>query len=143
MPIPVSITSNQSSPGPPADGRRQTAIRTPPCSVNLIALPTRLSRICCSRSGSLMMADGSSEPSSSSSERPLARARSRSSAATCCATEIGEVSESRTSSPPASIFDRSSMSLISASRWWPLRRSVSIASLRSPSDRPSSASTSV
>ena len=55
MPMPVSRTLNSTSPGQ-APG--STTIATPPCSVNLIALPARLSSTCFSRVSSPITRDG-------------------------------------------------------------------------------------
>ena len=46
MPMPLSVTENPSSAMLPARLISVASMRTKPCSVNLMALPIRLSRIC-------------------------------------------------------------------------------------------------
>ena len=53
MPMPVSEMANCTRPEPGAGSRLRTDTRTPPCSVNLTALPSRFSRICRSLAGSV------------------------------------------------------------------------------------------
>ena len=126
MPIPVSATSKRRSilASPAPWGRFSRAILTEiaPASVNLTALPIRLCRICRSRLGSARTWDGRSPAIWQSSFRPLdladsacistvSRARVRRSKSIC--------SKSRW---PASIFEKSRMSLMMrsserAERW--------------------------
>ena len=52
MPIPVSVTEKSRAPGSEISGFGATRNSMEPCSVNLMALPTRLTRICWRRVGS-------------------------------------------------------------------------------------------
>ena len=68
---------------------RRTTIRTPPVSVNLMALPTRFSRICRRRAGSVKMVSGTGPANSSFKPSPLPSARTRISETTSATTAAG------------------------------------------------------
>ena len=101
-------------------------MRTVPCSVNLMALLSRLMRICVSarRSVSMMAGGWPASPSAISSARPFCWARGRRVSATSaisswqCTGSIDRVSL------PASILATSRISLIKESRWRALARMV-------------------
>ncbi len=57
-PMPVSATQNERRGSADPASLQRTRIRTPPESVNLIALPTRLVRICRRRVGSPEIVSG-------------------------------------------------------------------------------------
>lgn len=85
MPIPVSATTTRQR---PAAGSPSTTTRTPPDAVNFIALPTRFSTICFSRSASTATRAGSgARGSSSSSSAPIAPSRRAAAASSCRATQ--------------------------------------------------------
>ena len=107
MPTPLSLTDASSIPSAPAC----TAIFTPPSDVNLIALPSRLSRICRIRSPSVQMVRGSPSSTSHVSAIPFAAAL-----ADCSFTQLSTRWRRSTGSGditvwPASIFEMSRMSL--------------------------------
>ncbi len=115
MPMPVSLTASRSVSARLAPGSMATLTCTVPSSVNLIALPIRLNRICWMRITSPRMIASSLGVNSSRSARPLATARSRISAttpSTAGRTLNGAVVSCRW---PASMRETSRMSLISAS----------------------------
>ena len=138
MPIPVSTTSNAArSPSAP------TFMRTSPSSVNLIALPTRLTRIWRARVASVQIAAGAVDCGSTIRRRPFACARWRSSSATSSASSTGEHATSSSESLPESIFAASSTSSRTRSRCSPLRwivRSAGSARCALPASRSSRSS---
>ena len=97
-------------------------MRTPPSSVNLMALPTRFKRICLSRVGSLWNTWGRALAYSTASVRRLSAARTRMSDSTSAMICTGEVGIFSTVTLPASILEMSSTSLTSDSRCSELRR---------------------
>ena len=115
MPMPVSSTSISSSSRPVSVEPQATRSSTVPTSVNLSALPIRLSRIWRSRIGSPRSHCGTFGSTSLSSERPSSCARRSSSSTSECT--ISRRSKSTDSKPilPASIFEKSRMSLMMAS----------------------------
>jgi hypothetical protein len=121
MPMPVSCTAKTISSPLPAPGSRLTRNVMVPCSVNLLALDKRLNRIWRTRVTSARMA-----PRSGASSRVSVLPFFSISGATVVATAstAGPSSKvSRWSSIlPASILERSSTSLISASRCRPAAR---------------------
>ena len=137
MPIPVSRTAQCSTIGSPlswsalADGAGLTAgvalilNTTSPLSVNLMALFSRLISTCRKRETSLMMAAGTSGPTSSARSRFLAAAGvdSRSIAPSRHSRRSKAVVSS--SILPASIFEKSRMSLMIVSSASPLVRIIS------------------
>ena len=116
MPTPVSRTVR---PRQSADRRSATsraARLTSPAAVNLIALPSRLRQIWRIRPGSPRSPVGTSGSISSRSARPLSRARGATMAITRSRTVLRSKSMLSSSSRPASIRDRSRMSLMIVSR---------------------------
>ncbi len=112
MPMPVSRTSNTISSGrPPAS----TMTPTPPVSVNLMALPARLSSTWRSRVASPMTRSGSRSSTSEAISRPLAWARGASSSTTSSTSAASENGCGSSSSLPASILEKSRISSISDS----------------------------
>ncbi len=114
--MPVSRTVNEIV----SEASAKTRSETEPRSVNLIAFDSRLLRICPSRCGSVSMRSGVPGSIRAVSARPFSRAIGAmvsSSASTVLATRTGRGS---TCIVPASIFERSRMSLISARRSWPV-----------------------
>ena len=122
--MPVSVTANCRRRS--ASGRSivRTVSRTVPRSVNLIALSSRLTRICRSRKRSVAMAGGIAPTNSTSSRRSLASALPRSDSTTSETIASGEQGSRSTRSSPASIREMSSRSSISASRNRPFWRMV-------------------
>ncbi len=116
MPTPVSRTvrPRQSSAGRSAT--RRTWRLTSPAAVNLIALPSRLRQIWRIRPGSPRSTVGTSGSISSRSAKPLSRARGATIAVTRSRTVLRSKSMQSSSSRPASIRDRSRMSLMIVSR---------------------------
>ncbi|KAG1387643.1 hypothetical protein G6F59_016306 [Rhizopus arrhizus] len=116
MPGPLSCTSKQT---PPPFSSRRTARPTWPRSVNLIALPSRLSRIWRTRISSplTLTGPGGSSPRWKSSLRCLAIGC----ISTCTWSSRPARSNGRrsSSSRPASMRARSSASLTSRNRWLP------------------------
>ena len=115
-PTPVSSTSNLTIICPLGAGSSVTRTHTWPCSVNLIALPTRFRMICRSRAGSPFTMRAPLRSMSHSSSRrfrcaasawrisvpSISRSRSKSTASSC--------------SRPASILEKSSTSLSTVSK---------------------------
>ncbi len=114
MPMPVSATSKRtpSWPSGAASGVRRSS--TVPAGVNLIALPTRLSRTCLRRSASTRTWSGACGAISSSSASPRACALARSSAVTEAASACSDVTAGLRVSLPASILAWSRTSLMIA-----------------------------
>ncbi len=113
MPIPVSMTSNLSPPAVPGELTRTT---TSPASVNLMALPARLISTCRRRMGSPRTAAGTAGSSSQRSSSPLARARTPKISIVSSMISRRAKSICSSSSLPASIFEKSRMSLMICSR---------------------------
>ena len=124
MPIPLSRTSMRTAPRP-ALSTALTAMRTSPRSVNLTALPIRLSAICRTRVGSPRMKRGSSGSMSSRTSTPFSTARSTIESTVPSSSATASKSTLSNSRCPASIFEKSRMSLISASSASPLERAIS------------------
>ena len=95
--------------------------RTSPSSVNLIALPTRLTRIWRARVTSVQIAAAPWTAARRPGAEPFACARWRSSSATSSASSTGEHATSSSGSLPDSIFAASSTSSRTRSRCSPLR----------------------
>ncbi len=107
-PGPVSWTASRRRPG----AGSVTSTRTDPSAVNLMALPTKLMRICRIRSGSATIRrSGASIPNSS----PFARARGPIVAETVSSTSRRSNSDGSARASPASSFEKSRMSLITSS----------------------------
>jgi len=127
MPTPVSVTSKRSPTAPSARlGRSQsTCTCTKPASVNLMELPTRLKSTWRTRPGSPTRAGGMSGPPVQPRERFFSRAWGRKMSSTESRTSARLKGTWAISTLPASILDRSRMSLITASRFWPEVEAVS------------------
>ena len=128
-PIPVSITGTRSWARRGLPGACCRTTRTLPCSVNLIALPMRLMRICRKRIGSVWIVPGNGHCCSTESASPLAEAVGRSMATADSTISNGEAGSKVTLKWPLSIFDMSRMSLIKLSRCSELRRMPSMNSM--------------
>ena len=115
MPMPVSITSSTSSARSPSDTTR-ACNATCPRGVYLMALPTRLMRICRRRSGSVLIFAGSSVSLTTVSSSPRSAARGSIKTPTSSSTVVGSVGTTCRSRRPASIFDRSSTSSSNANK---------------------------
>ena len=114
MPMPVSCTAKAT---PPAS--RETRNETSPLSVNLSALESRFFRIWPRRCPSVFRCEGTSSPMPNESASPFCFACG-SSVLTSPSTAAASGMFSRcTSTLPASIFERSRMSLMSVSRSLP------------------------
>ena len=115
IPIPVSRTEKRSSAAPSPTSSTLTVSTTSPRSVNLIALPSRLMSTWRSRTGSPIRRLGTSGRASASSSRPFWWARS----ATVLSADSISASSANSmvsrSSRPASIFEKSRMSLMTDS----------------------------
>ena len=90
--------------------------------MNLTALPARLMMACRRRLPSLRMVSGISPGYSTARETPCCSARGRTTLATSASSDTTLQRRISIASLPASIFDKSRMSLISVSRCSPLRR---------------------
>ncbi len=115
MPAPVSRTAKrivQSAPARASTSQRSTTL---PRSVNFTALLSRFTSTCASRSASPRSACGRS-PRSTVSARPLRRAPSVTIAVARASSASTEKSTGASTSLPASILDRSRMSLMMSSR---------------------------
>ena len=131
IPTPVSLTSNpRRGLGLSAGVAIATSKRTPPRSVNLMALPSRLMRIWRRRVGSLWMVSGIGPRHSTSSEICLLSARAIKEV-TSPTTLPGEQAMRSTVILPASILEMLRMSLMIPSKCLPLRCTVSRNSARS------------
>src|SRR5581483_8230340 len=128
IPTPVSVTRNaitvsaRSSVSWPCDQPDLTGSIfsvTPPCSVNLNALPRRFLRICCSRIGSVRSVGGRLCARSISKPSPLSCATCRKLRSIRSRTSPNAISLRFSVIIPDSIFDRSRMSLMSVSRSTP------------------------
>ncbi len=137
MPMPVSATWMQRD-RPPAPSRSRKVSTMPPSSVNLIALPTRLTRICRTRIASVRSRRGTPDSARTSMASPLAFARTRMRSTTSRTSSGSGVSAISIGSFPELIRSMSRMSLMIASRWSPLRRIVRTCSSREPGSRFSS-----
>ena len=142
MPTPVSSTWKRNIGSWPGASSRHTMMRTWPTMVNFTALPTRFSRIWRSRVGSLRIVRGSGISNVTSNASFFSWARGRTNDVTSPTTRHGSHSTDSTVIRPASIFDRSRMSLITASRCSPLRRIALMESRRSLAVRSKSSSRS-
>ena len=98
-----------------AAGPASTMTPTPPVSVNLMALPARLSSTWRKRVASPMTRSGSRSSTSEAISRPLACARGPSSSTTSSTRSVSENGCVSSSSLPASILEKSRISSISDS----------------------------
>ena len=116
-PTPLSITSKRVSYLPSSAERLwETRTSTEPCSVNLIALLTKLKRICRTRPGSLFRTSMASSATSIVKDRPFCVARLFQSPDTASSRPWRSKSTISRVRRPASIFERSRMSLSWASK---------------------------
>ena len=125
MPRPVSRTRTCTFTPSPSCGSGATSTVTSPRSVNLIELPTRLRSTCPSRPGSPTRPSGTSGATRYASSSPLACASGATVlrvSATVSRSANGTGSNSRR---PASILEKSRMSLITPRSASPERRTVS------------------
>ena len=99
----------------PSAGSRRTRTDTPPSSVNFSALATRFTSTCRSRPGSPRTTAGTSGWIAHASSRPLACARSASRSRLSSIVVARSNSMDSSSSWPASIFEKSRMSLMMVS----------------------------
>ena len=113
-PGPVSLTANTMR---PLSAFSRTV--TPPLTVNLIALCTKLFSTCMSFVESQIRCGGRPSPISSASVRPLPSANARCMAITRCASGAISSGLPATSMRPDSILARSSVVLTRFSRWLP------------------------
>ena len=126
MPSPVSVTAAESAIGPPAasGGVASTVSDTCPASVNLIALPSRLRRIWRSRVTSPTTTRGVPGRMSPTSSRPFSVARAAMSSSAASTHSWRSNGAASRSIRPASIFEKSRMSLMIVSRDSPLARMI-------------------
>ena len=136
MPTPVSETSTRSVTRSGVSASRLAWMETSPESVNFTAFEPRLASTCPNRTGSPRRDPGTSGWQATTSSRSLAWAGPLSTSAALSKTARTSKSTCSSSSLPASIFDRSRMSLMipsrvspapwspSASRRWCSSRSV-------------------
>ena len=124
IPMPVSVTSKRTrwpfAVGSPSVTR--TVIS--PSAVNLTALETRLVRICWRRKWSPTTFSGARRSMKARSSMPLARAFSASMSTAASTASESVNSACSSSSLPASIFDRSRMSLMICSSASPELRTI-------------------
>ena len=113
IPIPVSMTSNCKRRDVASN---PTRICTWPCCVNLIALPKRLIRICFNRLASDLITLGSLLSYWTSSVNPPSFARISMMLRTSSIKRCSSKHSYSTSNFPASIFERSKMSLMISSK---------------------------
>ena len=117
MPAPVSVTTNSSSGAGPPGWRTRTSSTTWPWSENLMALDSRLNRICLTRVASSTMRSGTSGSASMCSASVLALACGRISASTSRSSARRSTGAGDSDMRPASSCDMSRMSLRIANRW--------------------------
>ncbi len=125
MPTPVSMTSKRSSTSSPVCSTPRTCTTTSPWSVNLMALPTRLVSTWRNRPASPISQVGSSGGTSAPISRPLDAACSAKSSKISSIAVRRSKSNTSSSILPASILEKSKISLIMVSRLSPERRIVS------------------
>ncbi|MCY1438801.1 hypothetical protein D9M71_550140 [compost metagenome] len=133
MPMPLSSTTatNCTSSSPiPLTSRRT---RTSPCSVNLMALLTRLERICLKQDGSTITSSWVSRSRLRDSFRPFCHANPSNTLTTDSTNALGVARRGSRTMRPDSILAISRMSPISASRELAESWATVIASRSSPS----------
>jgi len=131
--MPVSMTEKHTAAALPGRWSVQMRPQTLPRIVNLIALPTRLTRICRSRTGSVKPAWGTAASQVARSSSPFSAARIRINARTSSTMREGLHVVISTAIFPASIVDKSRMSLINCIKVCPFSRMMLANSLRSAS----------
>ena len=112
MPMPVSLTSKRKRTDASSRASTATPMTTSPRSVNLTALLPRFSSTCPRRDGSPTSASGSSGGSTKSSSSPFSSAFSPIRLARLSITSDRLNGIASMSSLPASIFEKSRMSLM-------------------------------
>ena len=112
MPIPVSVTSKRTQRPRALGSPSVTRTVISPSEVNLTALETRFVSTCWSRKRSPTTCSRARRSTNARRSRPLPRAFSASSSTASSTASDSENSASSSSSLPASIFDRSRMSLM-------------------------------
>ena len=122
--MPVSEIVNRNAVGTDESASGATRSDTSPDSVNLIALPSRLSSTCRSRVGSPTRSVGTSGAISQTSARPFSWARTATISVTFSRRSLSENPVRSSSSCEASTLERSRMSLIRFSRLSPARRKI-------------------
>ena len=143
IPTPVSVTSTRRTTSSAVSDSTRARIETSPAGVNFTALDPRLARTCPSRPGSPRSTAGTSGWQPTSSSIPFSWAGPLRTSALWSNTARTSKSTSSSSSFPASIFERSRMSLMMPSRvspapcrptasrrWWASRSVRSSRSLR-------------
>ena len=119
MPMPVSSTAKYSRGVVSPSACTRIRITTSPFSVNLMALPTRLTKSCRTRTGSPCTLAGRSIGRSLIKSSPFSCARPASIAAMSSTSSRGSNKVISNSSRPASILEKSRISLMVASRAQP------------------------
>ena len=122
--MPVSLTAKRTVAWSSLCCARVTRTTISPRSVNLTALPTRFRRTCPSRPASPRTARGTSAWMSEASSSPLAAARGAWTTIASSRTALRLNSRTSSSSLPASILEKSRMSLMTVSRFSEQRRTV-------------------
>ena len=118
MPMPVSTTANSNSWSPLCPpGRSRTSSTTAPRSLNLMALDSRLNRICLSRVGSASTRSGTAGSASKCRARALALACGLIRASTSRSSVRRSTGTGASVRRPLSSCDMSSRSFRMASRW--------------------------
>ncbi len=116
MPMPVSRTTKRSWAWPASRPASSTSTDTVPTSVNLMALPTRLTRICCRRGASPIRFSGTWGVTPMASSRSLSLALTVMMVAIASSRVASWNGAGASSSRPASILEKSSTSLRMLSR---------------------------
>ena len=122
--MPVSEIVNRNAPGTEEPASGVTRRATSPDSVNLIALPSKLSSTCRSRVGSPTRSVGTSGAISHTRARPFSWARTATISVTFSSRSFSENPVRSSSSCEASTLERSRMSLMRFSRLSPARRKI-------------------
>ncbi len=119
MPTPVSSTSQRSLIASPSPAINPSRSATLPRSVNFTALPSRLTRTWRSRTGSPRRPAGTAASTLDVNARPFSCARRATTAVASRTSTRGSKSIASSVSLPASIFEKSRMSLMMSSRATP------------------------
>ncbi len=114
--MPVSLTTKWMCTSSSLSFPRSAVTSTSPCSVNLMALPTRLSSTCRNRPGSPTRVSGTSGRIRQASSSPFSCARGATIRRASATVSRSPNSIASSSSLRASIFEKSRMSLITESR---------------------------
>ena len=116
MPMPVSATSNRSSKSSGSRAATLTVAATSPWAVNLMALPTRLDNACAMRAGSPRTTAGTSAAMWCVRRRFFSRTGAANNCVTLATRERRSKATDSISILPASILEKSRMSLMIFSR---------------------------